>query len=55
MTPFYIICLTLVATLNLSRITPVDIEQLNIDSKGFEMTNAKTFKILTGMLFGPVD
>ncbi len=52
--PFLYIGITL-ATLNLSGTTPVEIEQLNIHSKGFEMTVANNFKILIGMLFGPVD
>jgi hypothetical protein len=43
------------ATLNLSGTTPVDNEQLNIHSKGFEMTVTNNFKILIGMLFGPGD
>ena len=47
--PFLYIGMTL-ATLNLSGTTPVDIEQLNIHSKGFEMAVANNFKILIGML-----
>ncbi len=43
--PFLYIGITL-ATLNLSGTTPVDIEQLNIHSKGFEMTVANNFKLL---------
>jgi hypothetical protein len=42
------------ASLNWLGTVPVERQQLKIDSKGFEINLLSNFRILTGMLYGPV-